>query len=164
MNLPLNIDWQQILLHMLNFVLLAGGLYFLLYKPVKSFMDKRSEHYLSIEKETEGKLAEAERIKAEYKNRLQCAEDEIEQKKNEAYAEVDQARSAEIEKAKKQADKIIAEAQKSAQHEREKILSDAQNEVADLAAAATEKLLHDKSGASLYEQFLTAAERSGDYE
>ena len=32
MNIPLNIDWQQILLHVLNFVILFGGLYFLLYK------------------------------------------------------------------------------------------------------------------------------------
>ncbi len=32
MNIPLNIDWQQILLHLLNFVILAGGLYFLLYQ------------------------------------------------------------------------------------------------------------------------------------
>ena len=39
--MPLNIDWQQILLHLLNFAILAGGLYFLLYAPVKSFMAKR---------------------------------------------------------------------------------------------------------------------------
>ena len=34
-NIPLNVDWQQILLHWMNFVILTGGLYFLLYKPVK---------------------------------------------------------------------------------------------------------------------------------
>ena len=45
MNIPLNIDWQQILLHLMNFVILAGGLYFLLYKPVKAFMDKRAAYY-----------------------------------------------------------------------------------------------------------------------
>ena len=30
MGVPLNIDWQQILLHLLNFVILAGGLYLLI--------------------------------------------------------------------------------------------------------------------------------------
>ena len=45
MNIPLNIDWQQILLHLLNFVILAGGLYLLLYKPVKTFMEKRQLYY-----------------------------------------------------------------------------------------------------------------------
>ena len=38
MNLPLNIDFQQIALHLLNFVILAGGLYLLLYNPLKNFM------------------------------------------------------------------------------------------------------------------------------
>ena len=33
MNLPLNIDLQQIFLHMLNFVILAGGLYRIKYSP-----------------------------------------------------------------------------------------------------------------------------------
>ena len=41
MNLPLNIDFQQILLHLLNFVILAGGLYLLLYKPVNKFIKKK---------------------------------------------------------------------------------------------------------------------------
>lgn len=36
MNIPLNIDWQQILLHLFNFAILVGGLYLLLYNPVKN--------------------------------------------------------------------------------------------------------------------------------
>jgi len=35
--MPLNINLQQILLFALNFVILFGAMYFLLYKPVKSF-------------------------------------------------------------------------------------------------------------------------------
>ena len=41
--MPLNIDWQQILLHWMNLAILAGGLYFLLYKPVVDFMHKREQ-------------------------------------------------------------------------------------------------------------------------
>ena len=48
MGLPLNIDWQQILLHLFNFLILAGGLYLLLYKPVKQFMDKREQTYQAM--------------------------------------------------------------------------------------------------------------------
>ena len=43
--MPLNINLQQILLHALNFVILFGALYFLLYKPVRDFMDSRKAHY-----------------------------------------------------------------------------------------------------------------------
>ena len=48
-NIPLNIDWQQILLHLFNFSILVGGLYLLLFKPVKNFMDKRARHYADME-------------------------------------------------------------------------------------------------------------------
>ena len=45
MNMPLNIDWQQILLHVLNFTILFAVMYFFLFKPVKDFMEKREASY-----------------------------------------------------------------------------------------------------------------------
>ena len=63
MNIPLNIDWQQILLHVLNFVILFGGLYFLLYKPVKNFMAKREAHYAEMAQKAQSELDSAEKIK-----------------------------------------------------------------------------------------------------
>ena len=39
--LPLNIDVVQILLHMLNFVILAGVLGLLVYKPAAKFLSER---------------------------------------------------------------------------------------------------------------------------
>ena len=53
MNIPLNIDWQQILLHLFNFTILAGGLYLLLYRPVKEFMQKRDAYYQGINDQAE---------------------------------------------------------------------------------------------------------------
>ena len=38
--MPLNIDFLQVLLHMLNFVILAGGLSLLLYKPIVTALRK----------------------------------------------------------------------------------------------------------------------------
>ena len=51
MGVPLNIDWQQILLHLFNFLILFGGLYLLLYRPVKAFMDKRTAYYADMDAE-----------------------------------------------------------------------------------------------------------------
>ena len=56
MNIPLNIDLQQILLHFFNFSLLTGGLYLLLYQPVKAFMEKRQAYY----REQDAQAAELE--------------------------------------------------------------------------------------------------------
>ena len=105
MNIPLNIDWQQILLHLLNFVILAGGLYLLLYKPVKTVMEKRQ-----------------------------------------------------LSDARAQAEQILADAHAAAQREHDKLLSDAQKELKDLAVTATEKLVLQSDG-DAFDQFLDAAER-----
>ena len=56
--MPLNIDWQQILLHWMNLAILTGGLYFLLYDPVKRFMEKREAYYRSLDEEAAKKLQE----------------------------------------------------------------------------------------------------------
>ena len=59
--MPLNIDWQQILLHLLNVTILFAVLYFLLYSPVKKFMKRREEHYSELERRAQAKLEEAEK-------------------------------------------------------------------------------------------------------
>ena len=83
MGVPLNIDWQQILLHLFNFVLLAGGLYFLLYAPVRNFMEKRAGDIAAKEKTAAEKEANAAALEAEYRRLL-----------DEAKAEADNLRAA----------------------------------------------------------------------
>ena len=78
MGVPLNIDWQQILLHLFNFVLLAGGLYFLLYAPVRNFMEKRTGDIAAKEKAAAEKEANAAALEAEYSRRLDEAKAEAE--------------------------------------------------------------------------------------
>ena len=62
MNLPLNIDFQQILLHLFNFAILGFGLYILLYKPVKDFLEKRQEHYEAMDAEARAALEKAKEL------------------------------------------------------------------------------------------------------
>lgn len=146
MNIPLNIDWQQILLHMFNFTILAGGLYFLLYKPVKDFMEKRLEYYTNLEAEAAKKLEEAEKIEKEYQNRLKQMDTEISEKKEQAEKETEERVVAVLEEARKQKEKIIAEAHILAQKEKKKMLLEAKEEIVKLAVAATKKLLSNEEG------------------
>lgn len=160
MNLPLNIDWQQIFLHLFNFVILATGLYLLLYKPVKDFMDKRAEYYRSMDEEAKTKLSEAESMKEEYENRLKQVDSEISKREAVAVETMRQNKEKEIQQAKKEAEKIVLEAKKEAEREHDRIVDDAQKEVADMVTIATEKLLLQSTAAEAFEQFLDAAERS----
>ncbi|MBO5353049.1 MAG: ATP synthase F0 subunit B [Lachnospiraceae bacterium] len=146
MNIPLNIDWQQILLHLFNFTLLAGGLYFLLYKPVKDFMEKRLAYYTGLEEEAAKKLEEASRIEKEYQTRLDQIDTEISEKKEQAAKETEERMSAALEEARKQKEKIIAEAHTIAQKEKKKMLLEAKEDIVKLALAATKKMLNNEEG------------------
>ncbi len=163
MNLPLNIDLQQILLHLFNFVILAGGLYLLLYKPVKDFMDKRAAYYENLDREAKAKLKEAEELNSNYREQLEAVDKEIAQKRAQAEKELQDQCDSELQSTREQAAKLIATAQAEAEQERERILSDAQNEIAGMAIAATQKLLY-RSVSETYDQFLAGAEGSVSHE
>lgn len=158
MNIPLNIDWQQILLHLLNFSVLTLGLYLLLYKPIRNFMDKRAEHYCKLENEAQEKLKQAKELKVSYKERLDSIETEIGEKRARAAQESKQAVDALLQSAKEQAAKLLSDAQEAAQRERAKILEGAQREIASMAIAATEKLLAQSASGTL-DQFLDAVRK-----
>ena len=164
MNVPLNIDWQQILLHLLNFVILFATLYFLLYNPVKGFMNKRCEYYKNLDYEATKNFQESENAKKVYIEKLKSADSEIEQKQQAAYQLLSENSERIILAAKQQAERIISDAHEKAENDRSKIIKNAQNEVADIVSDATEKLVLQSGTAESYEQFLTAVERGGNNE
>lgn len=157
--MPLNIDWQQILLHLFNFVVLFAILYFLLYKPVKQFMDKRTEYYKDLEDEVKANLAESEKVKAEYTEKLSSVEAEIVHHKEIARKELDASLEARKKQAEDEAAKIIADARNTAEREREKILKEAQGEIAEMVTTATEKIVSGGDTSDAFDQFLSAVQR-----
>ena len=159
MNIPLNVDWQQILLHWMNLAILTGGLYFLLYKPVKQFMEKREAHYRELEAQAAGKLQEAEELKAAYQAKLDGAEEEIHQARAKAQAAVQQS----VEEQMAQAKQIVAKAKGEAANSREQIIRESQRELRELTVAAVKKLTV-KADTDLFDQFLNLAEGGGAHE
>lgn len=155
MNIPLNIDWQQILLHWMNFAILAGGLYLLLYKPVKQFMAKREAYYQDLDAQAAAKLADAERVKGEYQAKLDAADEEIRQARIKAQAAVQQSTQEQLAQAQAQAQQLLTHARAEAEHDREEILRSSQRELRKLAAEATKKLAFHEDP---FDQFLNLAE------
>lgn len=161
MSLPLNIDPQQILLHLLNFVILFGVLYFLLYSPVKKFMDQRTEHYREMDEKAQRDSAEAEQSKKEYTEKLNAVESEIENKKQQARRAINEQSEKSLAAAKLEAARIIDEANKKAESDRKKIIEGAESEIAGIAADAAEKILLRSSVSESYDQFLAAVADGG---
>ena len=157
MNLPLNIDLQQILLHWMTLAILTGGLYFLLFKPVKEFMDKREAHYRELEAQAADKLAQAEALKDQRQAQLDGVDEEIRQAKAQAQQAVEQSTQETLEQARAQAKQIVAKAHTEAEQSRERALRESQRELKELAAEAAKKLAA-RPGEDFYDQFLDLAE------
>ena len=152
--MPLNINIQQILLHMFNFVLLFGISYFLLYTPIKKFMDERKKYYEDMDKEANQKIKDAEVAKNEYENRLSLLDDDIAQKKSEALAEAQEKRDQIIDKARAEAEEIIESAKKVSAFERERNIARAKEEIEAYVTKAAKEIV--MSG-DPYENFANAA-------
>ena len=159
--MPLNIDLQQILLHWMNLVILVGGLYFILFKPVKAFMEKREAYFREKDEQAEAKLADARRIQAEYQAKLDAADEEIRQARIKAQQASQQAVEEQLAQAKAQAQQLLVHARTEAEHDREQILRSSRRELRKLAAEATKKLAMEKDP---FDQFLDLAEEGAKHE
>ena len=161
MNIPLNIDWQQILLHLFNFSILVGGLYLLLFKPVKNFMDKRAKQDMeSAAVEREKATAEME---AAMQQRQAVLDAELDEKRAAAAKEAEAYAQQQRDAAREQADKIVAAARENAENDRKKIVAEANREAVSIAEAAMEKLLA-KETSHAYDAFVNAAEGEEKHE
>ena len=156
MNIPLNIDWQQILLHLFNFAILAGGLYLLLYKPVRDFMEKRRAYYQEMEDSANEKLSQAKILESQYQAKIDAAEAEIVQMKAKAVKESEAMSDSMMKSAQQQSKKLIQEAKLNAQREHNRILSETREEITQIAVEAAKKLL-EEDPSKIYDEFLNAA-------
>lgn len=140
MSLPLNIDWQQILLHLFNFILLGTGLYLLLYKPVKIFMDQRTAYYKEMDERAHAQLAQAEALQADYTRKLDTVQQEIDAQRKAANDKIAAARQAVLDDAKAESQRLLDKTRAQAEAERQRLLADSRAEVTELALEAAGKL------------------------
>jgi F-type H+-transporting ATPase subunit b len=154
--MPLNIDWQQILLHLLNFVILAGGLYFILYKPVKEFMAKREQHYKEIDDYAMKNRVETEELRKAAQEKLDAAEEEIAAMRVKASDEIEAEKQRQLGEARAEARRILETAGKTAELRSKKALADSNDDIRALAMDAVRKML--LSDGNALDHFLDAAE------
>ena len=160
MNIPLNIDWQQILLHLMNFAILGGGLYFLLYRPVKRFMDRREAFYQEQADKAAQTAKDAEDLKTQAQQELDRAQEQLMDIRRNAQAEAHNAAQQQLEDARKQAEKILADAQTQAVRSRDKMMADARQAGKEMAVEAAEKLVLQSDG-DAFDRFLELAGEEG---
>lgn len=157
--LPLNIDWQQILLHLLSFLILAVGLTFLIYRPVKKFLDSRKKRYEDIEKDIAERKQTTEEMQSDYERKLSGVEDEIEYKRTVAQKEAEETAKRTTDAADEQAAEILSRAASGAEAQKRKVMDEVGSDITNIVVSATEKLLgasqSENTDAALYDRFLS---------
>ncbi|MGI5935872.1 MAG: ATP synthase F0 subunit B [Oscillospiraceae bacterium] len=138
------LDQQMLIsigIQLLNVCILAAALGFILYKPVQDFLRKRSEKISSQLQEAQEKLAEAEKIKAEYEKKLQ--EIDLERVKILESARLTAAERSRhlIEDARREAAEIRQRAHESVLAERERLKDEAKLYIIDVASILAEKFV-----------------------
>jgi F-type H+-transporting ATPase subunit b len=101
--MPLNLNVIEILIHLFNLAVLVTAVRFLLYKPIKKFMEKRASEYRMAAEETKRKLLEAEEFHESSRKLL-----------NDARREALDIANATSSSARQQADVIISDAKEKA--------------------------------------------------
>lgn len=156
--MPLNIDIQQILLHMLNFVILFAVLYFVLYKPVRNFMDRRDEDFNEKNDRANRVMEEADSAKSAYEEKLSGIEDEIKSLREDARKKGVEEADAIREQARREADEILEDARRKAEQAKTAAVRSADNQIRAIAEQAAEKLVIE-STAQAYENFIETVNR-----
>jgi len=131
----------QVAANLVNLVILAVVLSFLLYKPVRNFLRKRTDRIQGQIAEAADELAKAEELKLRYEAKLeevQSERDEILSEANRIAAEKSQRLIAE---ARKEADAIKARAATTAELEWERAESEMRNAIIEVSSVMAEKFV-----------------------
>ena len=128
----------------INFIVLFGGLTYLLYKPIRNFLQKRSQEIEQGLKNAEDAQKEAELKLQEAKARLATLENEIEKLKKEAEIEGRKEKEKVIQLAQQEAERIKYFAKQEIEMLMRTGIQDLKEYTAGLASALAEEKIRKK--------------------
>lgn len=147
-------DWFRLM----NFAVLAGGLFFLLRKPIPRALNSRIRGIEDQLKDLEAKKSEAEKRLAEYNQKLGAMEKEAERIVADYVRQGQEAKARILKEAESAAEKLQIQARRNIEHEFEQTKANLQREIFEKALTQAEGLLKQnvtsQDQAKLVEEYL----------
>lgn len=137
----LGINWQLLLVQLLNFVILIGVLSYFVYKPILKVIDARRERTakaMEDARQIEQQRKEIEEFKVEQLRKMDLETGAFLEK---AKTQAEQTKREILDSAQNEADQILVKAKEQLAEERKKLVSDVQGSVAEVVVRLSEKLL-----------------------
>lgn len=127
----LDIDIVTIIAEILNFLVIAVVLYFVLFKPTLKRINKRAEEKEDLLKEAKRKEQQAEEKLSQIEKRLSDIDSEIEERLQEAYQQAQKDSETLLEATEKEAEKILKDAEKEAAKRQQQEIEQLQEDLVD---------------------------------
>lgn len=150
----ISVNIWQILISLANLVILFLLMRKFLYKPVHKMLDERQNAIDSQYKDADDAKRIAEEERDEWEQKMQTAETAANEILQNATANASRRGDAIIAEAKDKADGIMRSAETEAELERIKAADDIKNDIVDLSAVLTEKLLSREINADDHKAFI----------
>lgn len=137
----LGLEWQSIVLHLFNLVILTVGLYSLLFKPVKRMVKERQAKIKKIEKENTELNDEVKKMKESTEAVLSDAKKEAAVIHENAVKVANQKADDIVSSARKEAKSLIERTEQEMEEEHRKLQKDIEQQITDVSLAVAEKIL-----------------------
>ena len=152
----LDIDLITILAQIINFLVIAAALYFLLFKPTVKRIEKRAQEKEEMLSNAKQKENEAEEKLAQIEARLADIDNEIETQLEEAYQNAQSESEALLLETQKEAEKIIRDAENEAEKRQNLEMEQLEQELVDtilnISSQVLSKSTPDKTHEKLIEE------------
>lgn len=152
----LSIDLATVIIQIINFAILAGLLYWLLFKPMQKTIRERAEEKAGILAKLKVEREETARLNAELEERLVNLEQEFECTANEIRQEAEKEREHLLQDAQAEVEQILVEAQADAYRVRrqavESFHTDLVDAILDVSGIVINNVLPDEVHGALVRQ------------
>jgi len=153
----LDIDLVTILAEILNFLVLAAALYYLLFKPIVKRMEKNAEMKAALLTEAQEKEKQASQKLAEIENRLDNIDIEIEERLHEAYRHAQSQRDSLLDVTRQEAERILNEAELEAVKQQQREINKIQERLIETIITISGQVLINITPPVIHENLVTEA-------
>lgn len=138
----------------INFFLLLALVYYLLYKPVRTFMDKRTAEIEHQIRSAEENQKAAEVLRLELEEQLKDSRQQARQIVDEATKRAEDIQAKLIAEAKAEARTILERAQREIQLEKEKAWAEMKQQVGELSVLLASKVIDESLDAAKHRRLI----------
>lgn len=150
----LDIDLVTILAQIINFLVIAVVLYFLLFKPVTKRIEQRAREKETLLAEAQKKEELADLKLSEVEERLEKIDQEIEKRLQDAYQQAKSESKSLLEATQQEAKKILSEAEHEAAKRQKHEMTQLQEELVDTILNICGQILSKTSPETIHDKLL----------